>query len=274
VNHEKIAKYNYKIAFQNTLFEKVKQWCLFIRCILWLLWLIGNLHNQLWVAELSKGLWQQPLYSIALRPLTELNWTQSFESYSLIVDPQRTPLTYLQFCMMSPCMWHVPLLCVYGLLPNNGSTCYIAPFWRIFVLNSLQVYNYFFFLGLCLWCLWLVPPSPWLGSYGEFSPTAPTLRPLVLSGSRIRCELVQVYHHQPQSRVLLDSLYHIYPDDYLLWALWGWVVGWFLFHAVWVIAPHFAAFVVARTVGESALTSFHSVTGKLHVLAGIIVDSV
>jgi hypothetical protein len=39
---------------------------------------------------------------------------------------------------------------------------------------------------------------PWLGNHGDFSPTspaAPSLRPLVLSGSLIGCQSAQVYHH-------------------------------------------------------------------------------
>jgi hypothetical protein len=38
----------------------------------------------------------------------------------------------------------------------------------------------------------------WLGSHGDYSPTAPaalSLRPLVPSGSLTRCQSVQVYCH-------------------------------------------------------------------------------
>jgi hypothetical protein len=54
-----------------------------------------------------------------------------------------------------------------------------------------------FFLsrGLCLLRLWLASPSfPWLGFFrGVYSPTAPAAP----SGSLIRCQSVQVYHHHP-----------------------------------------------------------------------------
>jgi hypothetical protein len=50
-------------------------------------------------------------------------------------------------------------------------------------------------------------PSLWLDSHGDYSPTAPSLRPLVPNGSLIRCEPVQVYHHHSYSMaVLLTSL--------------------------------------------------------------------
>jgi hypothetical protein len=42
--------------------------------------------------------------------------------------------------------------------------------------------------------------SSWLGSHGHYSltaPSAPSLRPLVLSSSKIRCHSIQVYHHHP-----------------------------------------------------------------------------
>jgi hypothetical protein len=41
---------------------------------------------------------------------------------------------------------------------------------------------------------------PWLGSHGDYSPTAtatPSLKLLVPSGSLIRCQSVQVYYHHP-----------------------------------------------------------------------------
>jgi hypothetical protein len=40
-------------------------------------------------------------------------------------------------------------------------------------------------------------PTPWLSSHGDYTPTAPSLRPLVPSGSLIKCQAVQVYHHHP-----------------------------------------------------------------------------
>jgi hypothetical protein len=126
------------------------------------------------------------------------------------------------------------------------------------------------FWGLCL----VSPSSLWLSLHGVYSPTAPSLRPLIPSGSLIRCEAVQVYHHQPQSRVPLDPVYHIiYMGDYLVWALpWGLGFGWFPLHAGWAIEPHSVALVVAHVVGQYVITSFRPVTGQLQVLVGIIVD--
>jgi hypothetical protein len=108
-------------------------------------------------------------------------------------------------------MWRVPLLRVYKTLPSNGSTCYTAPSLRLFVLKSLQAYCHFFFSEgwACDVCERPRLPSPWLSSHGDYSPIAlpaPSLRLLVLSGSLTRCELVQVYHHQPRSRASLVGM--------------------------------------------------------------------
>jgi hypothetical protein len=40
-------------------------------------------------------------------------------------------------------------------------------------------------------------------------PFAPSLGALVSSDTLIRCESVQVYHHHPRPRILLDSVYNI-----------------------------------------------------------------
>jgi hypothetical protein len=84
-----------------------------------------------------------------------------------------------------------------------------------------------------------------------------------------------VYHHH-RSRVLLDSVYHtIYPGDYILWVLpLGLQLGRFPLHADRVTEPNFVALVVTCAVAQSALTSFHPVSGQLQVLEGIIVDVV
>jgi hypothetical protein len=134
-------------------------------------------------------------------------------------------------CVTSPRTWRVPLLRVYVPSPSNRSTSCIAPSLRLFVIfvpNSLQANRHFFFSEGCVCdiCDRSHLPSPRLGSHGDYSPTipaAPSLRPLVLSGSLIRCEPFQVYHHHPRSRVPLDTVYHIiYLGDYLVWALpWG-----------------------------------------------------
>jgi hypothetical protein len=71
------------------------------------------------------------------------------------------------------------------------------------------------FQGLCLGS----PSSLWLSFHSVYSPTAPSLRPLVLSGSLISCELVQVHHNQPRSSILLDPIYIIYLGQYLVQAL-------------------------------------------------------
>jgi hypothetical protein len=102
--------------------------------------------------------------------------------------------------------WHGPLpsncrcLIVSWSLPSNGSTCHIAPTLRLFVPNSLQAYRHFFFSEGCPCDVCDRPrfPFPWLGSHGDYSPTAPIapfLKPFALSGSPIRCKLVQVYQH-------------------------------------------------------------------------------
>jgi hypothetical protein len=89
----------------------------------------------------------------------------------------------------------------------------------------------FLFRGLNLQRLCLVSPSSlWHGLNSVYFPTAPvapSLRPLIQSGSLTRCKLVQVYHHQPRSMVLMDPVYHIiYLGDYFVWALpWGLELG-------------------------------------------------
>jgi hypothetical protein len=74
---------------------------------------------------------------------------------------------------------------------------------RLSVSISLQAYRHFFFSEgyACDICVRPRPPSMWLGSHGDYSPSAPSLRPVIPSSSLIRCDPVQVYHHQPWSRV-------------------------------------------------------------------------
>jgi hypothetical protein len=92
----------------------------------------------------------------------------------------------------------------------------------------------------------------------------------------IKCELVQVYHHQPQSRVLLDPVHHIiYPGDYPVQAHpWGLVLGKFPLHSGWATETYFLTLVVACATGQSIIMSLHLVTGKLQVLMAITVDVV
>jgi hypothetical protein len=42
-------------------------------------------------------------------------------------------------------------LLISWLLHSNGSTCYIAPFLRLFILNGLEAYHHFFFSKGCAW---------------------------------------------------------------------------------------------------------------------------
>jgi hypothetical protein len=81
-------------------------------------------------------------------------------------------------------------------LHSNGSTRYIAPSLRLFVSNGLQAYRHFFSEG-CAWSH--LPPcsSFFHGVYSPTAPAAPSLRPLVPSGSLIGCQSVQVYHRHP-----------------------------------------------------------------------------
>jgi hypothetical protein len=137
------------------------------------------------------------------------------------------------------------------------STHHIAPSLRLLVLNSPQAYHHFFFSTCCACDVCDRPglPSPWLCSHGNYSPTAPSLCslwPLVPNSSLTRCESVQVYHHHPWSRVLLDPVYHIiYLWDYLMWALPGWLeLGQFPLCAGWTTEPHFVTLMVARAVGR------------------------
>jgi hypothetical protein len=79
-------------------------------------------------------------------------------------------------------------------LPSNRSVHHIAPYLRLFVL-------FFFSEGCaCDVCDRSHLPSPWLGSHGDYPPTAPvahSLRLLVPSRSMIRCQSVQAYRHHP-----------------------------------------------------------------------------
>jgi hypothetical protein len=139
-------------------------------------------------------------------------------------------------------------------LPSNGSTRYIAPSLRPFAPNSLHAYRHFFLSEgwACDICDWPHFSLPWLDSHGDYSPTPPSLKSLVPSGSLIRCQSVQVYHHHPRLRAPLDPAYHIiYPGYCLVRALpWGLRLGRFPLTAGWAIEPHSVALVVARAVGQ------------------------
>jgi hypothetical protein len=105
-----------------------------------------------------------------------------------------------------------PLVCVMSLLPNNGRClqCHHlamglhATWLPPYGYSSVRAYRHTPICA-CDVCEWSRLPSPWLGSHDDYFPTAPaapSLRPLVPSSPMIRCELVQVYHHQPP----LDSV--------------------------------------------------------------------
>jgi hypothetical protein len=85
------------------------------------------------------------------------------------------------------------------LLHSNGTTRNITPSFRLFVPNGLQAYHHFFSEGrACNVCASFHLPFCGSISHGVYSPSAsaaPSLRLLVLSGSLIGCQSVQVYHH-------------------------------------------------------------------------------
>jgi hypothetical protein len=137
------------------------------------------------------------------------------------------------------------VVCVFLLLPRNCRTYsfHYYPFLRLLILSSLQEYHHFF-MGMCLWRLsWslqMVPhchPGPdkiqsaFLRGWASccYSPPAHSLGLLVLSGSIVRCHLVQMYYHLI-SRVILNPV----------WALpWGLEFGWLLFSVGSAIHPQF-----------------------------------
>jgi hypothetical protein len=101
---------------------------------------------------------------------------------------------------MLPRAWIVSLLHMYRPLPSNMSTCYIAPSLRLFFPNSLQAYRHILFSDGCVCDVCDRPqlPSWWLGSPGNYFPTAPAApssKSVVPSGSLINYHSVQVHHH-------------------------------------------------------------------------------
>jgi hypothetical protein len=106
------------------------------------------------------------------------------------------------------------LLCVLFLLPRNCRTYsfHCSPSLRLLILSSLQDYRHFF-MGTCLWRLapTILLSSPYkiqsafLMSWASCCcpPTAHSFGLLVLSGSVVRCHLVQMYYHLI-SRVTLN----------------------------------------------------------------------
>jgi hypothetical protein len=98
-------------------------------------------------------------------------------------------------------------------LPSNGrllwfhhsgfrAPCHIAPFLRLFFPNDLQVYRHFFFPEGCACNVrdrsHLPPMARFFRDvYFAPAPLAPSLRTLVPSGSLIRSQSVQFFHHHP-----------------------------------------------------------------------------
>jgi hypothetical protein len=127
----------------------------------------------------------------------------SSSSYCVVCSNGYRILAYLRSCCIA--MAVVSFL-VLRSLPSDGSKCHIAPTKRLFAPTS-----HFLFFENCACDLRYQSrlPSPWIGSHDDYSPTAPTapsLRSLAPSVSLIRCELVQMYHHQPRARVPFGSM--------------------------------------------------------------------
>lgn len=127
------------------------------------------------------------------------------------------------------------------------------------------MYWHFFFSECCACdiCGWSHLPSPWLGSPSDSSPTAPSLRPLIPDkvpvgpnippSSSIYCSVGSCTHR------LSAGLPGVAPCKGIV---------------AWAIEPHFVAFMVSCTVGQSVTRSFKLVTGQLHVLDDMTVDVV
>jgi hypothetical protein len=95
-------------------------------------------------------------------------------------------------------------------LPSNAYTRHIPPSFRLFVPNGLQAYrNFLFFQGCaCDVCDRSHLPSRGSAFRDVTAPAAPS-SPRLPSGSLIRCQSVQVYHHHP--------VYPISGVNYLKW---------------------------------------------------------
>jgi hypothetical protein len=134
----------------------------------------------------------------------------------------------------------------------------------------------FLFWGVCFWrllsALAFFPVALFARRLTPTAPTTPSSRPLIPSASPITCDPVHLYHHHSRCRIPLDPVYHIiYLGDCLVWALpEGLAFGRFPVRVVSAMEPSFVAHVVAHTVGQSFSTSFHLVSGKRQVLAGIV----
>jgi hypothetical protein len=142
----------------------------------------------LWVLELSPCLSYQFLTATAHKDWTAavLRLTLCSTSCRLCATSVNIHSSSSLYCMsLTVVVW----LLISQSLTSNGSTCDIAPSIRLLVPNSLQVYRHFSFPEGCARnvCDWPRLPSPWLGSFDDYSPTAPSFRPLVQSGSLIRC---------------------------------------------------------------------------------------
>jgi hypothetical protein len=111
------------------------------------------------------------LLAISQQPPTSLS---SQDSLVITDAPRYEPHRKESFQQFSYCCGHyLATATVYRAI-----TCYIAPFLRL-IPNNLQVYSHFLFSVGCACDICDRPrlPSPWLGSHGHYSPTAPAAPP-------------------------------------------------------------------------------------------------
>jgi hypothetical protein len=167
---------------------------------------------------------------------------------------------------------------------------------RMLIPSSLQVYRLFFFSqGTWQWRLWLplwtvlLHPVGSDTSASDFkaiqplllmawvshccSPTAHSLGLLVsgcFPGGMLASSGVP-----PASSFLgvADSVHRsIDFGDYPIWFLqWGLKLGWLSFSVGWAIQPNLVILLVAWRFGQTLVEHFHSVTGQLQTLVGVIV---
>jgi hypothetical protein len=78
-------------------------------------------------------------------------------------------------------------------LPSSGSISHIVPSLRLLVPSSISVCHRSFFSEGCAWFYIILARF----SCSDFSPTAPSVRPLAPIGSLRRFQSVQMYRHHP-----------------------------------------------------------------------------
>jgi hypothetical protein len=163
-------------------------------------------------------------------------------------------VAYRSITISSPPRGHACGIC-YCVHEQQAPPCHAGPDASASGLDSLQPS---FLVGWVLHC---------------FSRAAPSIGLLILSGSLVRCYLVQVYYQHLRSEVSLNPVHHIIDSgDYPVWALpWGLRLAWLPFSVGWATRPHSVVLLVARWVGKMVAVHFHSVTGQLQTLVGVIV---